>query len=208
MAQLTPERIVSDGTAYVDYLGEVASPPFAITGYCLGGRIGWRIAATNPQRIAALAAFHAGGLVSDDEDSPHLSAGAISAEPLLRPRRQRPEHDPRTRRDTRASPRSGRGTIPLRALRGSRPRLHDERHCRLPMRPKDLPQILDRVLLNGTLWRRKPVRWAQQRKEARRLASRLVSPVKVLPLGPYVRARLKVAAALNQLLPNSSLGAR
>ena len=115
MAQLTPERIVSDGTAYVDYLGEVASPPFAITGYCLGWRIGWRIAATNPQRIAALAAFHAGGLVSDDEDSPHLSAGAISAE-ALRPRRQRPEHDPRTRRDTRASPRSGRGTIPLNSL--------------------------------------------------------------------------------------------
>jgi len=28
----------------------------------------------------ALAAFHAGGIVSDDEDSPHLSAGAISAE--------------------------------------------------------------------------------------------------------------------------------
>jgi dienelactone hydrolase len=34
-------------------------------------------------RIAALGAFHAGGLVSDDEDSPHLSAGAISAELYL-----------------------------------------------------------------------------------------------------------------------------
>ena len=63
-----------------DYLGEFASPPFAITGYCLGGRVGWRIAAANPERVAALAAFHAGGLVSDEEDSPHLSAGAISAE--------------------------------------------------------------------------------------------------------------------------------
>ncbi len=83
MAELTPERIVSDGAAYLDYLAEIARPPFAITGYCLGGRVGWRIAAAYPERVAALAAFHAGGLVSDDEDSPHLSADAISAELYL-----------------------------------------------------------------------------------------------------------------------------
>jgi carboxymethylenebutenolidase len=83
MAELTPERILSDGAAYLDYLDEIASPPFAITGYCMGGRVGWLIAAVYPERVAALAAFHAGGLVSDDEDSPHLSAGAISAELYL-----------------------------------------------------------------------------------------------------------------------------
>ncbi len=83
MAELTPERIASDGAAYLDYLGDLASPPFAITGYCMGGRVGWRIAAAYPERVAALAAFHAGGLVSDDDDSPHLSAGAISAELYL-----------------------------------------------------------------------------------------------------------------------------
>ncbi len=83
MAELTPERIRSDGAAYLAYLGERASPPFAITGYCLGGRVGWRIAAAYPERVAALAAFHAGGLVSDDEDSPHLSADAISGELYL-----------------------------------------------------------------------------------------------------------------------------
>jgi carboxymethylenebutenolidase len=80
MAELTPERIVSDGAAHLDFLGELASSPFAITGYCLGGRVGWRIAAAYPERVAALAAFHAGGLVSDEDDSPHLSARAISAE--------------------------------------------------------------------------------------------------------------------------------
>jgi carboxymethylenebutenolidase len=83
MAELTPERIVTDGAAYLDYLGEIATVPFAITGYCLGGRVGWRIAAAYPERVAALAAFHAGGLVSEDGDSPHLSAGAISAELYL-----------------------------------------------------------------------------------------------------------------------------
>jgi len=33
MAELTPERIANDGAAYLDYLGELASPPIAITGY-------------------------------------------------------------------------------------------------------------------------------------------------------------------------------
>ncbi|HEY2631991.1 MAG TPA: dienelactone hydrolase family protein [Solirubrobacteraceae bacterium] len=80
MAELTPERIASDGAAYLGCLGEISNPPFAITGYCLGGRIGWRIAASYPERVTALAAFHSGGLVSDAEDSPHLSASAISAE--------------------------------------------------------------------------------------------------------------------------------
>jgi dienelactone hydrolase len=76
-------RAGSVPAGYVDYLDEVASAPFAITGYCMGGRVGWRIAAAYPERVAALAALHAGGLVSDDEDSPHLSASEISAELYL-----------------------------------------------------------------------------------------------------------------------------
>lgn len=46
----------------------------------MGARIGWRIAAAHPDRVAALAGFHAGGLVTEDPESPHRSAGAISAE--------------------------------------------------------------------------------------------------------------------------------
>jgi carboxymethylenebutenolidase len=80
MAELTPERMVSDGGAYLDRLEQVARGRFAITGYCMGGRVGWRIAAAYPQRVAALAAFHAGGLVTDDPDSPHLSADELDAE--------------------------------------------------------------------------------------------------------------------------------
>ena len=83
MEELTPERIVSDAASYLDYLERLARAPFAITGYCMGGRVGWRIAAAYPKRIGALAAFHAGGLVSDDEDSPHRSAHEISAELYL-----------------------------------------------------------------------------------------------------------------------------
>jgi carboxymethylenebutenolidase len=79
--QVTPERIRSDATAYLDFLAESAgSGRVAITGYCMGARVGWRIATAMPDRVAALAGFHAGGLVTDDPDSPHRSASDISAE--------------------------------------------------------------------------------------------------------------------------------
>jgi len=79
--QLTPERLAADGAAYLRYLGEVASSgPVAVTGYCLGGRIGWRIAAAQPDRVAALAGFHPGLLVTDAPDSPHRSAANLTAE--------------------------------------------------------------------------------------------------------------------------------
>jgi carboxymethylenebutenolidase len=81
IGQLTPERIQSDATAYLDFLAQSAgSGPVALTGYCMGARVGWRIAAALPDRVAALAGFHAGGLVTDDPDSPHRSAADISAE--------------------------------------------------------------------------------------------------------------------------------
>lgn len=81
---LTTERILADGAAYLGRLEEEAGGgPVAITGYCMGGRLGWRIAAAHPDRVAGLGCFHTGGLVSDDEDSPHLSAGEIDAELYL-----------------------------------------------------------------------------------------------------------------------------
>ena len=49
----------------------------------MGGRIAWRIAAAYPKRVAALGGFHVGGLVTDDDDSPHRSAGSLAAEVYL-----------------------------------------------------------------------------------------------------------------------------
>ncbi len=81
MEELTPERIASDSGAYLDYLGAVASAgPVAITGYCMGGRLGWWIAASHPGRVAAVGAFHTAGLVTDGPDSPHLAADKVEAE--------------------------------------------------------------------------------------------------------------------------------
>lgn len=83
MDALTPEVVVSDGRAYLDALETYATGPVAITGYCMGVRVGWRIAAAYPDRVAALAGFHGGGLVTDDPESPHLSASSLSAELYL-----------------------------------------------------------------------------------------------------------------------------
>ena len=80
MEQLTPENIERDGGAYLDVLAEQASGPVAITGYCMGARVGWRIAADYPDRVAALGGFHGGGLVTDAPDSPHRSAAELTAE--------------------------------------------------------------------------------------------------------------------------------
>jgi len=80
MGELTPERIAADGAAYLDELATVAEGPAALTGYCMGVRLGVRIAAAHPDRVAALAGFHGGGLVTDDPDSPHLSVAASRAE--------------------------------------------------------------------------------------------------------------------------------
>jgi carboxymethylenebutenolidase len=81
---LTPETLAADGAAYLSALESVAGPgPVAITGYCMGGRVGWRIAAAHPDRVAALAAFHPGGLVTDAPDSPHRSAADLKAELYL-----------------------------------------------------------------------------------------------------------------------------
>jgi carboxymethylenebutenolidase len=80
MGQLTPDAVASDGAAYLDELARVSEGPFAITGYCLGTRVGMRMAAELPDRVAALGGFHGGGLVTDDEDSPHRLASDIRAE--------------------------------------------------------------------------------------------------------------------------------
>ncbi|NUS56136.1 MAG: dienelactone hydrolase family protein [Streptomycetaceae bacterium] len=58
----TPERTLRDADAYLAFLAdrpEVAAGPIAVTGYCFGGLLATRTAAAHPDRVAALAAFHA-----------------------------------------------------------------------------------------------------------------------------------------------------
>jgi carboxymethylenebutenolidase len=55
------------------------------TGYCMGGNVSVRVATIFGDRIAASAAFHPGGLVTDQADSPHTRAKAIKSRVYLGP---------------------------------------------------------------------------------------------------------------------------
>ena len=129
MAQMTPEAITSDAAAYLDYLADVAPGPVAITGYCMGGRLGFRIAAAFPDRVAALGAFHAGGLVTDRARQPASIGWRREGRALLRARRPGPEHESRADRRARPGTRRGGRAPSHRGLRGRDARIHDVRHA-------------------------------------------------------------------------------
>jgi carboxymethylenebutenolidase len=80
MSSLTPDRIAADGRAYLQYLAELVDGRVGITGYCLGGRLGWTITAAHSDWVAAVSGFHTGRMVTDEDDSPHLLAARIAAE--------------------------------------------------------------------------------------------------------------------------------
>jgi carboxymethylenebutenolidase len=65
--------------ALIDSRKDVKGTKIGTTGYCMGGGISLTVAGTYPDRIAAAASFHGGGLASDAEDSPHLLAPKMKA---------------------------------------------------------------------------------------------------------------------------------
>ena len=62
-----------------------AGAKIGTTGYCMGGNASFRTATIFGDRIAATAAFHPGGLVTDASDSPHTRAGNIKSRVYLGP---------------------------------------------------------------------------------------------------------------------------
>jgi carboxymethylenebutenolidase len=72
-----------DAAAYVGFLDaqkEVEkAKKIGTQGYCMGGPLVMRTAASQPERIGAGASFHGGGLVTDKPESPHLLAPKIKA---------------------------------------------------------------------------------------------------------------------------------
>ncbi|TWP38023.1 dienelactone hydrolase family protein [Leekyejoonella antrihumi] len=80
---LSTEQAMSDAGAYLDALQAqpgVTGRAVGTTGYCMGGRLSFVTAATYPDKVVAAGGFHAGGLVTDGPDSPHLLADKVSAE--------------------------------------------------------------------------------------------------------------------------------
>ncbi|WP_055696748.1 MULTISPECIES: dienelactone hydrolase family protein [Streptomyces] len=79
----TSERALSDADAYLHFLTsqpEVSDGPVAAIGYCMGAVLAMRTATAHPDRVAAVAGFHPGQLVTDAPDSPHHSVPRLTAE--------------------------------------------------------------------------------------------------------------------------------
>ena len=72
-----------DAVAYIAFLDSQKevnkSKKIGTQGYCMGGALVVRTAATVPDRVGAGASFHGGGLVTAQPSSPHLLAPKIKA---------------------------------------------------------------------------------------------------------------------------------
>lgn len=86
-ATLTPETAKTDARAFVDFLDQQAVVDtrrgIGTAGYCMGGPLVFRTAAARPDRVAAAASFHGGGLATDKPDSPHLLISTTRAQFLI-----------------------------------------------------------------------------------------------------------------------------
>lgn len=85
---LTAETHVTDAKAFTGWLDQQAAvdkkKPMGTTGYCMGGPMVMRTAATRPDRIAAAGIFHGGnGLATKDANSPHLLIPQMKASFLV-----------------------------------------------------------------------------------------------------------------------------
>jgi carboxymethylenebutenolidase len=79
---LPPDIMERDTSAYIDFLAsqkETAAGKVAAVGYCFSGKMAMYAAAARPERVAAAASFHGGGLFTGDPASPHLSLPRIKA---------------------------------------------------------------------------------------------------------------------------------
>ena len=84
---LAYENLAKTVGAVLDHIA--ARPDFkgrvGTTGYCMGGNASVRTATVFGDRIAATAAFHPGGLVTDQPDSPHTRVKTIKSRVYLAP---------------------------------------------------------------------------------------------------------------------------
>jgi carboxymethylenebutenolidase len=83
---LTSDKAEADIAAYLDALRRIpgaGAAPVGTVGYCMGARLAMRAATGHPDDVAACAGFHGGGLVTEDEDSPHRGLPSARAEFLF-----------------------------------------------------------------------------------------------------------------------------
>jgi carboxymethylenebutenolidase len=84
---LAYENLEKTVGAVLDHLGTRPDVRGGVgtTGYCMGGNASVRAATIFGDRITATAAFHPGGLVTDQPESPHLRVKSVTSRVYLGP---------------------------------------------------------------------------------------------------------------------------
>lgn len=79
---LPPEAMERDASTYIDFLATqkgTTAGMIGVVGYCFSGKFAMYAAAARPDKVAAAASFHGGGLFTDNSASPHLALPRIKA---------------------------------------------------------------------------------------------------------------------------------
>lgn len=82
MHAVRPDAVVADTQALVASLERdprIDAARLGLVGYCMGGRLAFIAATAWPERVAAIASIHGGGLVGEGEDSPHRAVATLRA---------------------------------------------------------------------------------------------------------------------------------
>lgn len=80
---ITNPRIIADTGVileWLDGLKGIDASQVGGVGYCMGGRLVMAAAGAYPDRFAAAASLYGAGIVTDDDDSPHLKLAEVSGE--------------------------------------------------------------------------------------------------------------------------------
>jgi len=86
MNETTSERVVADTKHLLKFIeGESAAAPGPVgcVGYCMSGRIVMSVAAAYAEKFAAIASYYGVGIMTEEDNSPHLAAHKITGEVYL-----------------------------------------------------------------------------------------------------------------------------
>jgi carboxymethylenebutenolidase len=98
---LNEKTHVDDAKAFVQWLDSRSevhkTKKMGSIGYCMGGPIVFRTAATVPERIGAACTFHGGGLATNQPNSPHLLIPKMKAQFLVAVAENDDQRDPNSK---------------------------------------------------------------------------------------------------------------